>query len=420
MRGTPADRSGPYFFLSYARTPSWGSEGGDPDHWVHLLFRDLCEHIMALTDLPAGSQVGFMDRTLRTGESWSEALSMSLATCRVFVPLLSPRYFSNEMCGREWYAFNERVVRAKAAGARDALGMVPALWTRVDFEQLPDSARRLHLDFSSFNQRYENNGLYGLIKLSRLRDDYDEAVFELSERIVRVAHESRLPPSRPPVFEELPSAFDRHRELRPLSIVVAAARQDQLPDSRDAGAYGAREVDWNPYHPFAGRPLAMFAEELIRLLGLHVEVYSLDEALDRSSGFSPSRGPTLLLVDPWALLDPELSAKLSWFDKRATPWTRVMIPWNREDPDALAPGAPDPTRLENVIPQLIRFTRAVSRASVSGVGSQESFPDALSPLVRHAYAEFARQSPVAGPHPRPRPRLTAPLVSPEDSGDREP
>ena len=44
----------PYFFLSYAHTPPWGSGGGDPDHWVHLLYRDLCNHIMALTDLPAG------------------------------------------------------------------------------------------------------------------------------------------------------------------------------------------------------------------------------------------------------------------------------------------------------------------------------------------------------------------------------
>ncbi|MFD2120826.1 hypothetical protein ACFSNO_16240 [Streptomyces cirratus] len=54
--------------------------------WVERLFRDLCNHVMALTDLPAGSEAGFMDREIRSGEGWSERLAAALATCRVFVP----------------------------------------------------------------------------------------------------------------------------------------------------------------------------------------------------------------------------------------------------------------------------------------------------------------------------------------------
>ncbi|MFF0086243.1 TIR-like protein FxsC [Streptomyces canus] len=420
MRDAHTDRSGPYFFLSYARTPSWGPDGGDPDHWVNVLYRDLCNHIMALTDLPAGSPAGFMDRELRSGESWSLKLSENLATCRVFVPLYSPRYFANEMCGREWFAFNERTVRAKAVGAGDLLAIVPVLWTRVDFDQLPHAVRHLHIDLSSFGQRYQSHGLYGLIKLNRLRDEYEEAVFELSTRIVRAAEESRLPPSAPPVYDQLPSAFDRQRELQPLSIVVAAARRGRLPHGRGSGAYGERELDWNPYHPLGTRPLALLAEELSRLLGLRVGVYSLDEVTDRTSGLKPPVGPTLLLVDPWALRDPKLSATLSRFDAKATPWTRVVIPWNREDPDNLAPGAPDPSQLESVIPQLLQLTRATSRASVAGVGSQELFSDLLGLVVRHVYAEFARQVPVPAFPPQVRPRLLGPSSVPEVQGDREP
>ncbi|CAM5503438.1 hypothetical protein SALBM217S_07580 [Streptomyces griseoloalbus] len=40
----------PYFFLSYAHTPRVGNGGGDPDHWVCVLYQDLCSTIMQLTD----------------------------------------------------------------------------------------------------------------------------------------------------------------------------------------------------------------------------------------------------------------------------------------------------------------------------------------------------------------------------------
>ena len=81
----------PYFFLSYAHTPRFGAGGPDPDMWVERLFRDLSSHVMALTDLPAGSDAGFMDREIRSGEGWSERLGAALATCRVFVPAMAAR-----------------------------------------------------------------------------------------------------------------------------------------------------------------------------------------------------------------------------------------------------------------------------------------------------------------------------------------
>ncbi|MGW1355371.1 FxsC protein, partial [Streptomyces sp. NPDC002409] len=84
----------PYFFLSYAHTPGYGG-GTDPDMWVERLFKDLCDHVLAMTDLPAGAPAGFMDREIRSGEGWSERLGEVLATCRVFVPLFSPRYFAS-------------------------------------------------------------------------------------------------------------------------------------------------------------------------------------------------------------------------------------------------------------------------------------------------------------------------------------
>ncbi|MGH1554037.1 TIR-like protein FxsC [Streptomyces sp. L7] len=148
----------PYFFLSYAHTPPWGPDSGDPDHWVRVLFKDLCSHIMALTALPAGSNAGFMDREMRSGEGWPEKLSQNLASCRVFVPLFSPRYFSSEMCGREWFAFTERMLHARTTGESVVPAIVPALWTRVEFSELPDSVRHIHLDDSGLGSGYATRG----------------------------------------------------------------------------------------------------------------------------------------------------------------------------------------------------------------------------------------------------------------------
>ncbi|MFF5145109.1 FxSxx-COOH system tetratricopeptide repeat protein [Streptomyces sp. NPDC013157] len=209
----------PCFFLSYAHTPRWGPDGGDPDHWVRVLFDDLCNHVRALIGLPAGSPAGFMDRETRSGEGRPEKLSENLAVCRVFVPLFSPHYFSSEKCGREWYAFHERMQNAGTTGTATAPAIVPVLWTRVERHELPDSVRHIGIEDLSSGGRGRSRGIYGLIKLGRLRDEYEETVFGLAERIVQAAHETRLPPGRPREYENTPSAFGSHgtgpRRIRP-------------------------------------------------------------------------------------------------------------------------------------------------------------------------------------------------------------
>jgi hypothetical protein len=105
-----ATRDAPYFFLSYAHSQRNGS-GNPPelDIWVKKLFGDLCNQINSLTILPRGWTAGFMDRDLLPGHDWPEGLARSLASCRVFVPLYSRRYFESEHCGKEWSAFAQRM-----------------------------------------------------------------------------------------------------------------------------------------------------------------------------------------------------------------------------------------------------------------------------------------------------------------------
>ncbi|MFD4523527.1 TIR-like protein FxsC [Streptomyces sp. NPDC058470] len=418
--------SRPYFFLSYAHTPPWGPDGGDPDHWVQVLFTDLCDHIMALTDLPAGAPAGFMDREMRSGDGWPEKLSENLANCRVFVPLFSPRYFTSESCGREWFAFNERILRARAtgSGAGSVPAIVPALWTHIDYAQLPDSVRHIHVDHAHFGDRYLANGIYGLLKLDRLREEYEETVLGLAQRIVRVAHESPLPSSRPRPYEATPSAFKPRGEgPRHIHLIVAAPTRHSIPENRDERPYGEDAQDWNPYHSESTRPLPALAEELIRSLDYRITVSSFDDEeisdvyLDEVGGVAV---PQILLIDLWALSDEERRRRLKAFDANARAWVSVIVPWNRADIQCHGEeGQQLAEELERTLPVILdRGRRTDSRVAVNGVPTLKSFTDVLPAVVAHAtrqYLKHARSHPPASPS-APRRRLMGP-ESPEGGFD---
>lgn len=422
----------PYFFLSYAHMPRWEQGGGDPDHWVHVLYKDLCENIMHLTDQPAGAPAGFMDRELRSGEGWSEKLAENLATCRIFIPLFSPRYFGSEMCGRELFAFNERIVDARTTGLGAIPAIVPVLWTHVDYGQLPESVGHLHIDNSAFGGTHANEGLYRLIKLNRRRDEYQETVLQLAEHIVRVARESPLPPSTPRDYDSTPSAFKpRGQGPRRIHLTVAAPTRGTLPEHRDARPYGERAQDWNPYHSESTRPLAAHAAELIRALDYRVTVSSLDEsnaslAPEREAGVDGTPDgdaepdhPHLLLVDRWVVTTRKHCDELKRLDDHAQSWMSAVVPWNHADVQCHSAEGLELCRLlEDLLPRLLdRGRHTPWHRAVDGVPTLKEFTDVLPAVVAHAAGQFlkhAQAHPPSGPHvPRPRllgpvPRTTAP------------
>ncbi|MFF8530929.1 TIR-like protein FxsC [Streptomyces sp. SAS_267] len=415
----PESTDRPCFFLSYARTPAWGSEVGRADHWVRVLFTDLCDHVTALTDLPLGARAGFMDREDGAGDGWSDRAGQSLATCSVFVALFSPRYFSSELCGREWFAFNERVLRARAVGSGAPPAVVPVLWTPVDPAQLPDSVKHVPIGAEPGGDRYATQGIYGLIKLSRLREEYDEAVLRLAQRIVRAAREAPPPPERPRRYEDTPSAFKpRGTEPRRIHLTVAAPTLRTLPEHRDTRPYGEDAQDWNPYHEESARPLPALAEELIRSLDYQTSVSSLDaEDTDESPGgdgagqATPSR-PGILLVDRWALTDEARRRRLRTFDDEARPWVGAIVPWDPADPQGHGEeGRRLAADLEQTLPLILdRGRRAGCRTAVDGVPTLRAFTDALPAVVAHAtrqYLKHAEAHPPVGPSIR-RPRLLGP------------
>ncbi|MFE6665403.1 FxsC protein [Streptomyces sp. NPDC057697] len=419
MHATPQQRAAdhrPYFFLSYAHTPGYG-RGTDPDMWVERLFKDLCDHVMAMTDLPAGAPAGFIDREIRSGEGWSERLGEVLATCRVFVPLFSPRYFASEMCGKEWYAFAQRAIHHRARSNQRAEAIVPALWVPVPPSQLPGPAERLQFNHRDFGDRYVSDGLYGLIKLRLFAEEYERAVYELAKRIVNVADTIRIGTGRPVDYRLAPSAFgprDSAVGPRPMQVTIAAATRHDLPEGRNADYYGDSPQDWNPYHPAAARPLAYVAEDMVRSLNYQATITSFDEEAGHAEGKQPPSRPEILLVDRWALQDEDRCRRLAAFDAENRPWVTMVVPWNREDHESMAAEAELTEKLERTMPTKMRQGRAYCRAAAKGVPSMEAFGQILPQVVEVAAQQYLRHAavypPATGAGHTERTRLMGPMA----------
>lgn len=416
----PSDTA-PYFFLSYAHTPRHDpADPADPDAWVVDLYEDLCKHIMQLTSLPLGAKPGFMDRELRPGNDWPAELAQALATCRVFVPLYSRRYFESAQCGREWFAFSLRMLNHVARVNERPEAIIPAIWVPMEPAQLPEAARSIQFDHRQLGARYVTDGFYGIIKLSRYRDAYEEAVYELAKRIVAVAQRAPVEPEQPADYEALESSFGTKNSGVPggrqLRLTVVAPRAGDLPAGRSAYHYGGVARDWNPYRPDSVRPLADHASDLARNLDCRPDVGDLQDHGDALVSDEPPSHPEILLVDAWATTLPECQQTLKRLDALVKPWIQVVVPWNESDTETN--GAETRLRLclDASLKNKLEEGRATSVMAVRGVPSLEDFSRVLPTVVRTAvrqYLKYAPAHPPAGPAVE-KPRLLRPPAEPQN------
>ncbi|MEU9449681.1 TIR-like protein FxsC [Streptomyces sp. NPDC048277] len=364
----------PYFFLSYAHVPRDGSDETDPDLWVHRLFRDLCVHIRNMTTVPAGS-AGFMDRTMRAGQIWSQELADSLTSCRVFVPLYSPRYFISPWCGREWTVFGQRQARyLRPDQLRDRsrisdlrgrpTAVVPAVWAPVPEHRMPECVQDLQYYGPEHTERYKRFGLYGLAKLSSFRSDYQKAVLLLAQRIVEVGENIVAERGDPESLDSAHDAFAPRTAVRSatgrgLRISVAAGSHARLPDGAGPAHYGPTPLDWRPFHPAYPYPVGKLASEIAARLEFRPDVMEFDHER------APAEGPEVLLLDRRLLRDPEHRTRLGEFDARGAGATGVVVPWNGADPDAVAEHEVA-AEVEAVLPERTRRQRQARRPVVMG------------------------------------------------------
>jgi hypothetical protein len=171
-----------YFFLSYAR--------GVDDGYVLNFFDDLCNEVRSLVGLRPEDQVGFLDvQNIQPGDRWPDELIDALSHCRVFLPLYSPAYFGSEPCGKEWAAFQERVLRHQAQHQTRSSALIPVQWAPLPSLPAVASPIQMVAGLRSAGRRPMRleRGVRQLLRLTRNRDDYLEFVTYLAELIVEAA-----------------------------------------------------------------------------------------------------------------------------------------------------------------------------------------------------------------------------------------
>jgi FxsC-like protein len=404
----------PYFFLSYARTPKRDpGDSEDPDRWVYKLYRDLCAEILQMTDAEPG-EAGFMDRENRLGAEWSPELMSALAICRVFVPLYSRRYFESDNCGKEWFAFARREVNQRARNSQPAYAVVPALWTKVARDMLPEVAQHIQYDHVGLGQRYLAEGFYGIMKLSSFRADYQRAVHRLAERIIEVADETDIQPDqegRLPSFQSLQSAFGpasvRRTANSQLQIAVVAHDISTVPPGRSKDYYGFGPRTWSPYRPEYQQPLVDYANELAtKCLDCQptVTAFGSGEASWATNGRPVP--PSLCLVDAWVTTSEPHQEWLRQLDGLEEPWVSVLVPWNSQDQE-LADAHELKERLSDLLSRRLAGVPRQCQMAFTGIPTLQEFGQLLPQMTMIMLKRFRKGAPAyppAGPKIK-RPRL---------------
>ncbi|WP_242904174.1 TIR-like protein FxsC [Actinomadura terrae] len=390
----PDDRR-PHFFLSYARSRYQPELS---DRWVVKFFNDLCTDVGHATGM---QNPGFMDRQIPAGGEWPDLLADGLANCRVFVAVFSPAYFLSDYCGKEWAAFLKRY-QGQAAGLARPTAIIPAMWTPMALKEMPESVRTMQNVPPGFPPAYSSEGLYGIMKLGRFREQYKETVLELAKLIKARAAECALPPSPVPTLETLRSAFagDAPDARRPaVRLTLAAQAIGQLPEGRGPYYYGKSAREWTPYRgPEHSIPLSKFAADILGELGHCAEIKGVDEP-----PHEPGEAPSVLLVDPWAARDEAIGKRLRQIDR--DPVT-MIAPFNSGDAETVAKSDELAEGLNEVLPRSGALQGSAKRVSSAG-----AFRSALPKAVHEAVTRYLKTTNVHPPRTPPsmgRPTLQGP------------
>ncbi|EFC82656.1 hypothetical protein FrEUN1fDRAFT_4229 [Parafrankia sp. EUN1f] len=376
-----------YFFLSYARADS----SGEP--YLEKFYRDLRAEVRLRAGASDARTVGFFDlRTIEPGQAWSTEIGAALARCRTFIAMCSPTFFASEYCGREWTAFDERLRSASTGGhGRPAL-LLPVIW--MPLRDPPEALVQLQYDHVELGKTYAQNGLRYLLQLERNHDEYQEFLVALSTRIVRLAHESPLPPGRETRgLSQVPNMFravspappgDDTGPARPsgpgtpsddprsgpdlisdpgsdseptpdpeptpdsdsasqggpsrVTFVLASASVREIAALRQhLDFYGSDFDEWMPYHPSHRGRVCVMAQMVAAQQGMSSVITRLDDSVSDLLERSKARNEiVILLVDMWAAKLDDFRLALKKYDQRNEPTSGVLVPFNPEDAETRA------------------------------------------------------------------------------------
>jgi aminoglycoside 3-N-acetyltransferase len=351
-----------YFFLSYARLsplpPVLGADLTDPpDEWVREFFRALSAQVRDRAAAGSGYRPGFLDVEVPSGPHWESGLADELNAAAVFVPLLSPDYYRRAWPRTEWATFRQRM---RDAGVPEpGRRFLPVLWVPLPAgDQAPGLTEALSLADGPARASYADHGLRAMQRLAS--GHYKEIVGELAARIVALAEQAPLRPSR----------VQLHKFAAPFSQGTGGKTFVIMVTGRPPSHGGALPAD--------------YARQAAERLGFTVRVTEFTPL-----GGRRAHAPGVLLVDPGFLAASGEHGDLDAMIAELPPWVLAVIAGDRPADQPLGEVS---VFLEKSYKSYRRKPPMVRRG-FQGVSLREFV--ALMPfLVSHAEREYLRHGPI--------------------------
>lgn len=362
----PAART--YFFLSYPRLCPLpevaGIELADrPDEWVRLFFRDLTEAVRARTGPDGPRRPGFLDLGEPGAPNWKPALTGAIGSAEVFVPLLSAEYVRRSWPRREWASFERRLEDAGLPEPQRRLA--PVLWAPLPAaERPPEFADAVSLARGDGRAAYQEFGLRTLLRLDPYHGFYRQIVGELAWRIVALAEEAPLAPTRAMDPGQLESPV-RAEGPGPVFVVAAAAT---------AGL-------WRPFGDEQQAPLAEYA----RLVAERREFAVATAEFEKSAELL-GRRPGVVLIDPAYVAGAEEAAAFGEITAALPSWALPVVVAGEGSAPHLAKvrAALDKSYTSR------KYKPDAVRRALHGVSSLREFVTLMPFLVSQAEREYLR------------------------------
>ncbi|MET7395358.1 FxsC protein [Dactylosporangium sp. NPDC005572] len=400
-----------FVFLSY--------RPADDGDYAEALVHDLCDAIRLIDEPGNPTQVFLSSDAEIVDGDWSAEAAAALAECTAFVAVGSERYFLTDRCGREWWAFQDRLLQHEAETGRRPRALIPLAWGDA---RLPE---RLPADrFASDIGRAED--VRALARLTVNEARYREMIDRLARHVVETG---RADPVRRAVtllpYRATPNAFrkmgrDATGRSTPVPVaaptpavrfVVAAGRRDEMePVRRDLEFYGAERADWRPYQPADGEALARRAQAVAADHLFYSEVVDdVEDIVDVLERADASDEIVVMLVDAWVVRITDYRAALEEVNRHHGPSTAVVVPFSADDPETQRARA----TLGDALARLLTLRRAWSdRMLRIGPETTEAFEDDLGEVLETARSAAFRSAKVRrvapGSRARSLPLLDAP------------
>ncbi len=323
----------PIFFFSYARL--------DGDDYLVRFYEELAKRVADKAGV-AVDDAGFRDETnLDLGEPWPDVLAENLARASCLVMMCSPRFFTRPYCGKEVAFFRQRLADANLPKAPLLL---PLVWIPPNKgKATPEIIAKLQ-HTQNFGDEYEKRGLSGLLRLQRFRDNYEEILEKITDRIIEVTNEHALPAVPPPDLEAVAGAFadpqggagDEARAEggpRHVRFIVVAAKRGEISDAL-AGApldrYGNQSFDWKPFLPPRGERVGPMLQGLASEADMTSEIREPGALLPLLESAAKANNLVLLVVDPWTIRLTNYHELLRVYDKHNFINAALILPYSEE------------------------------------------------------------------------------------------